>query len=286
MVIRPQDVEGLRETFGRHRAPILSVYADINPAKTENAGKAWLKRVKNALRDMPDLHVRRKHRRTLYDEVLYLLEELRPNARTLALFAAEDEHGNVSVERLDLQVELPVVDLAQGRVEARWGEPYLTPLLFAVDEYERAGVVHLEVGKWRFHEIFLGEIEEDTAVFAEITAAEWSELGALEEKLKEGLSALREHGGGKFARLSPRERKSAKVHAWMHKFYVRLAHLLEKAVVRLGVSRLVLMGEDWQTSRFAGYLSRNLRQRLKGRVAQPRNAAHPSPKEILDKVQP
>ena len=56
-------------------------------------------------------------------------------------------------------MELPVVDLAHGRVECRWGEPYVTPLLYALDEYERAGVLYLDQMSWRFYEIFLGEIE-------------------------------------------------------------------------------------------------------------------------------
>lgn len=189
----------------------------------------------------------------------------------MALFAPRDEHGNLQAERLDLQVELPVVDLANGRVETRYGAPYLTPLLYAVDEYERAGVLHLEGTGWCFYEVFLREIREDTEFFAEITPENWQELAGLSKRVAEVLAARAGRPGGRSDKLNPKDRASAKVSTWMHRLYRRLSQLLDKTIARLGIERLVLMGEQWQISLFESYLSRGARHLLIARIPHPQN---------------
>jgi len=280
-------IRDLQTAFAEAGAPVLSIYADINPALPENAGSAWVKRIKNALKDLPEIHnAHGKRDAPLYDKVLALVEEERPAARTLALFATRGLHGRLVVRRIDLQVDLPVVDLALGRVEARWGEPCLTPIFFAADEYERCGVLHLRSAGWRFYELFLGELREDTAVFADISAEDWRELKNLAGCIENVTALRRVHTGGSFDKLSPKEREAAKVSTWMHKLYTRLAGMLDMAVARLGVERLVLMGEPWQVSHFEGYLGRGLRKHVVGRVSQPGNAALPTSRDILERVTP
>jgi hypothetical protein len=277
----------LRETFAGGETPTLSIYADINPARPENAGRAWAKRIKDSLRALPEIRdVQGKRDTPLYDQVLALIDEERPHARTLALFATRGLHGRLVVERLDLQVDLPVVDLAHGRVDARWGEPYLTPLLFAADEYERTGVLFLEGGGWRFFEVFLGELREDTDAFRDIAADEWKELKTLATRIENAAAARREHTGGRFDKLSPKEREAAKVGIWMHKLYTRLAQVLQKAVDRLAIGRLVLMGQAWQAQHFETFLPRTLRNRVVAHVNAPENAAQPTARDIMARVGP
>ena len=85
-------INDLQPTFGDAGAPVLSIYADVNPARPENAGRAWAKRVKNALKELPEIRDKQGKRDTpLYDEVLALIDEERPAARTLALFAELSE---------------------------------------------------------------------------------------------------------------------------------------------------------------------------------------------------
>ncbi|MCS6839294.1 MAG: VLRF1 family aeRF1-type release factor [Roseiflexus sp.] len=282
-----EQIRSLREHFAQTQTPVLSIYCDINPAKPENAGKAWLKRVKNTLKDLPEIRNRDGKRDTpLYDAVLDLLEAERPEARTLALFAVRDADGDLHTERLDLRVELPVVDLARGRVDIRYGTPYLTPLFFAVDEYERAGVLHLEGAKWRFYEVFLGEIREDEQIFAEVRPDEWREVRDLAQRITDVFHLRSTISVGRYDRLNPEERAAAKVGAWMHAFYGRLSQLLDKALHRLDIERLVLMGEQWQVSHFESYLSRGARSRIVARIAQPKNASALTPKDLEIHVLP
>jgi len=270
-------LERLRQLFGNHTGPVLSLYCDINPARPENQGRAWVTRIRTTLRDIPELHLPRKHGRTLFRELIAYLEQLSPDGRTLACFAAENNH-DLKVDHLTLQAELPVVDLAHGRVEARYGPPYLAPLAYAFDKYPRTGVLHLARGRWRFYEIFLNELREDTGAFASISPPEWNQL--LEAGRLFVSRRLREKAG------ENRDKFYARSAAWTHKFYERLAALLAKAAERLQISRLVLMGDDWQTAHFESYLPKSLRPRLAGRVSHPENAAAPTPPQILQRVTP
>jgi DNA-binding protein Fis len=282
-----KQIQTLRENFEFSQRPVLSVYADINPARPENAGRAWVKRVKNALKDLPEIRdVNGKRDTSLYEEVLALVEVERPRARTLALFATRNESGRLLLERLDLQVDLPVVDLAHGRVDARYGVPYLTPLLFAVDEYERAGVLHFESAKWRFYGVFLGEFKEDMEIFAEINPDEWKEIKELSQKIGKVYGDRAAKPGGRFDKLSPEERANAKVAVYCQRLYSRLSRLLDKAIDRLAIERLVLMGEPWQVSHFESFLSRGTRNRVVARVPHPKNPTSPSVVDLRERVFP
>ncbi|MEW5882405.1 MAG: VLRF1 family aeRF1-type release factor [Pseudomonadota bacterium] len=277
-------IEDIRSLYGDSDNPVLSVYADVDPAKPENARNAWVTRVKNAIRDLPEIRDREGKRDTpLYDAVMALLDEERPAARTLALFAARGRQGRLEVRRVDLQVELPVVDLAHGRVESHWGEPYLTPLLYAADEYPRVGILLLAGARWRFYHAFLDEVEEDTTAFAEISAPDWKTLQEAAQRI-ENVSEARLKAGGKFDKLSPKDRAAAKVSTWLHKLYTRLARLVQRAAA--DTERLVLVGMPWQVSHFEGYLDRGLRTRVTARLPLPAEAAQTTPRGLFDFVLP
>ena len=264
-MLTERDIAYIREQIAPHAAPVLSLYVDVNPAKPENANRAWLVRAKNALRalSLPA---------DLSRNVLELLEQERPHARTLVLFAAEDV-----LERYDLQVDLPVVDLAHGRVEARWGEPYVAPLVYALDEFERAGALCLHRSGWRFFEIDLGEIQEITNLFAEIAQDEWGELEAYIPVLRDNLLRARA--------TSRADRFAQRMQAWVYRFFKRLASIVERVVVQRDIRRLVLLGPAEETKFFEQFLSRDLRRRVVAHVgALP--APDASPSQVLERVAP
>lgn len=264
-MLSKDQVRLVHERIAPHLAPVLSLYVDVHPGRPENARRGWFIRVKDSLKalDIPT---------TLYERVITLLSEERAQARTLVLFAATD-----LLERYDLQVELPVVDLAHGRVECRWGEPYVTPLLYALDEYERAGVLYLDRMSWRFYEIFLGEIEEATDAFRDISPEEWQELTRYLPTLYDGL--LKERVATHPSRFARR------VEMWVQRFLKRLAHLLEDVVVEHDIRRLVLLGPAEVTYFFEQYLPRSVRSRV---VAHMSDIPYPIPSaaQVLDKVTP
>lgn len=268
MLAIERQLEAVKSWSQHTQQPVLSVYVDVDPAKTENAGRAWVTRVKNALSGLPGLRdVHGKHDQPMFARVMSLLEAERPSARTMALFACRDDRDGLHAERLDLQVELPVVDVAGGRVDVRYGKPYLTPLALACDEYARTGVLLLKhAGSWEFLEVFLGEARRDDDVLAEIAPDAWQ---TLEEAGRRIASQFRERAGkpgGRYDKLAPSERLAARLATWTQKLYVHLARLVERAMDRLAIERLVLLGDPWQVSHFEAFLSRRVQQRLIARM--------------------
>lgn len=271
-------IQRLKKDLESSDAGVLSIYSNINPALPENRGGAWLKRIKNTLRQLPSLAGNNARNNSLLREVMEYLEQVEPHGRTLACFATREPSGKTRLFHLLLQVDLPVVDLAHGRVDARFGKPYITPLIYAFDEYERAAVLHLARGRWRLYEIFLNEIEEKDEIFGSVNSSEWKQLQ--EETEAFASKALRQRADDSL------DKYYAKQAAWTRRFFEHLAHLLDGAVRQLGVRRLVLMGDDWQTAYFEKFLSHQLQQKIVGHASHPASPTLPSPKEILDAVVP
>jgi len=176
-MIGKEEIHRIRELIGAKEGPVLSLYVDVNPAKPENAGRAYALRAKDAIKalEVPG---------DLSERVLEVLQNQVLEARTAVFFAGED-----LFEVLPLQVELPLVnsvktaflDEKAGRylvdgVLAHWGEPFLLPLVYALDEYERYGIVYVDRERWRVFEVFLGEIEEVHDAFLALDTEAWRRL--------------------------------------------------------------------------------------------------------------
>lgn len=264
-MLTKDDVRFVHERIAPHAAPVLSLYADVNPGRPENARRAWVIRVKNALRE---LELPEEVRARVVDA---LEEQVIPEARTLVLFASQD-----LFRRYDLHCELPVVDLAHGRVEARWGEPYVTPLVYAMDEYERAGILWLEGERWRFFEVFLGEIQEAEQIFAAVDPEDWQRLRECDRS--RGAALARPHP------YPDRDKYSRRLEAWGYRFLRRLGHLVERAVAEREIHRLVLLGRQEATRNFEQCLSRAMRRRVVAHTSETPPDA--SPRLVLETVGP
>ncbi|RTH32009.1 peptide chain release factor 3, partial [Thermus scotoductus] len=176
-MIGKEEIRRIKETLAIAEGPILSLYLDINPAKPENANRAYALRAKDAMKALGVPQ-------DLQDRVLEVLKNQVLEAKT-AVFFAKDK----LFETLLLQVELPLVSSLKttflGEKESRfltdgalahYGEPFLLPLIYALDEYERYGVVYLDQERWRVFEIFLGEIQEVGDAFLALDTEAWRRL--------------------------------------------------------------------------------------------------------------
>ncbi|GEM82781.1 VLRF1 family aeRF1-type release factor [Meiothermus hypogaeus] len=229
----------IREFVAPRVAPVLSLYLDVNPANPSNQGKAYVLRAKEALEaSKTPPEVRQK--------VLEALEHNLPQAHSRVLFATGSW-----MEIYDLQVDLPLVEGA----EAHWGEPYLTPMLYVLDEYDRVGVVYLDSEKWRMFEVYLGEIEELPGAFRAVPTQEWN-------RLTQDSSGRRYSQGGIHRAAANTDRFERRLDAWTHRFYKRLAGLLEQTLNERNIQRLVLMGPKVEVQVFNELLPRRLRERV------------------------
>ncbi len=229
----------IREFVAPRVAPVLSMYLDVNPANQSNQGKAYILRAREALEAThTPPEVRKK--------VLGALEQDLPQSRSRVIFATAGW-----MEIYDLQVDLPLV---QG-VEAHWGEPYLTPILYVLDEYDRVGVVYLDSEKWRVFEVYLGEIEELPGAFRAVPTQEWNQL-------TQDSQGRRYSQGGIHRAAANTDRFERRLDAWTHRFYKRLAGLLEQTMNERNIQRLVLIGPKPQVQEFRELLPRRLRERV------------------------
>jgi len=277
-MIGKEEIRRIRESIGAKEGPILSLYVDVNPAKPENAGRAYALRAKDAMKalNVPE---------GLSERVLEVLKNQVLEARTAVFFAGED-----LFEVLLLQVELPLVnsvktaflDEKAGRylvdgVLAYFGEPFLLPLVYALDEYERYGVVYVDQEKWRVFEVFLGEIEEVHDAFLALDTEAWRRLSLDAPGRRFNLGRI---SGG-----AAQDFFAKRLETWEERFYKALAHELERLSEARGFTRLVLMGPEEHTKLFLGHLPKRLRERV---VAELPSLPHPgaSPGEVLKRLEP
>lgn len=150
------ELSRLKQLLEHRDKPLLSLYIRVDPALPENQAltPAWQIWVKNTLREMNN---------TMQDEqvtswaralshVLAFLDDYRPDAKGLILFADEDGLQDY---------RLPV--LPQENV-AHFGAPLVAPLLWLMDEYERYLIVLVDEEEAHFLTTYLGTIGREEAM--------------------------------------------------------------------------------------------------------------------------
>ncbi len=268
-------VQQIRAELGSLQPPVVSLYVDVDPTQPDNERRAWALRARNAVKALGAPAA-------VEQAVLSAIEaEIAPEARMLALFAAalgdERKETGVAITRLPLHIALPLLDLSNGRVEARWGEPHIAPLIYALDQYERAAVVWLRGEGWRFFEVFLGEIVEHTDVFRSVESDLWREVAQFDpSRLREQLRAQA---------MGNRDRFARRMENIAARYLQRLAGLTERALSHIGIRRLVLLGREEATKQFADLLPRTVQAMIVAHVA---DLPHPeaAPAHVLAKVLP
>lgn len=230
-MLSKNDIQFIKESIAPRTAPVLSIYFDANPAEPTNQKRGWLLRVKDALKglDLP---------RGLPQKVMQELELIIPEARTYIVFADNDDLMKIYA----VQVDLPVVDLAHSRIEARWGEPYIFPLVYAIDEYSRQGVVSLDKAKWHFYAVHLGEIHEVADAFLDIPRDH--------SRKDEKRPAMRFEQGVVLHGGAEGDHYDRHIEASVIRFYKHNVSLLERLVAAWHIDELIFIGpsEDTLTS--------------------------------------
>lgn len=269
-MITKEQIRRIREGVAHYRPPVLTIYAHVNSAVPNNHPKGIVTRVKEALKglDVPA---------ELSARAMAKLESVIHDARTIALFANQQDMHLVTLE-----VDLPVVDPMTGHAEARWGEPYLAPLILALDEWERYAVVFVDRDRWRFFEVFLGEIEEIGNAFRPSTP---KELEILEEvkQFHPAWIASRDN--------AERDRFDRHMLEWVHRFYREVTERTAGLVAERGIDRLILMGPDRETNYLETHFPKPLAERVVKRLSSlpspdaPASEVYRKVKDVLAEVE-
>lgn len=244
-----ESIRRLKDRISEYPGPVLSAYVNANPAHPENQGKAYVTRLKTALKECgaPE---------DLAGRALELFREEPPHARTIVLFAAPD--GLFEAYRLNL-------DLPE---DVRWGEPEVAPLMLALDEYEEYGVLLLDREKFRFLVTSLGEIEEVAEAENPLNTTGWRELTI-------SPANATPRGG------SSKDDFEDRVEENTRRFYKEMADYVRHEMRRQGIERLILAGTEERTAEFRAMLPAELRERVAGEVRIPADAPEG---EVMDRL--
>ena len=219
MAAQAEDIKRLKERLEGHPGPVLSVYLSVNARYPENQGQAYKVRLRDALEEMevPE---------ELAERVRGAVEDhVHPGARTVVFFAAEDG----LFERYDLQLDL---------LEAhRFGEPYLAPLVLALDEHESYGVALVDAEEFRF---FVSAPIGNPA-----EGSEGAGSGFFREVDLKPSSPHPRGGGTREADPAGRKHQSN-----IHRFYKETGELIQRLVNQDNVKNLIVAGPKVRTSEF------------------------------------
>jgi peptide subunit release factor 1 (eRF1) len=228
--------------------PVLSAYMSVNAEIPENQRRAYLVRLRDAMNDegVPDGLQQRVRE--------YVEDEAHPEARTLAIFADEDDLFEV----YRLQVDVPE--------SFRWGDPYVAPLTLVLDEYEPYGAAVLDAERFRYF------------VVSPLSSAHGEE-----ETKANGFREVNLHPSEPYPRGGTDfDAASRRTEAHVHSFYKDLGELTRDVTFREGVRRLILAGPRERTAEFR----RTLPNELQERVVAEEHVDLGSPEgELLDRLE-
>jgi peptide subunit release factor 1 (eRF1) len=243
-----QDLRQTITSVAGRPGPILSAYLSVNADIPENQRRAYLVRLRDAMNDegVPEDLQQRVREQTE--------EETHPGARTLAIFADEDD----LFEIYRLQVDVPE--------SFRWGDPYVAPLTLVLDEYEPYGAAVLDAERFRYF------------VVSPLSTAHG------EEEIKaNGFREVDVHPGEPYPRGgTDYEPSSRRTEAHVHSFYKELGELTREVTFREGVQRLILAGPHERTAEFRRTLPNELHDRV---VAEEHVDVGAAEGELLDRLE-
>ena len=229
-MIRHRDVEQLQQ-LSQAPGQTLTVYLDVDQTNPANRRRQFETRLKDLLKQLKAAHRDDKELAATCSEVEEITKGIKPSGRTLVLA----RHRKLGVTfRNVIRIAMPSgVYWTNGA--------FLRPLLEALDEHERFGIVLVDQKRARLFTVFMGEIEEHKDLVSQIPPRPESPSA---DKLRSQ------------PRMQRRHDESVSAHV---KF---VAREFGKLMEQLEVDRLIVGGNVGVASELAGALPKRLRGRL------------------------
>jgi len=255
-VIQPHIIQELSHRPVKEGSPVLSVYLDLDPANPSNrrsghklALDSMLKEIESQIDDSGKLVQFRDDAEWVRQKAEFHL----PKGRSFILFS------DVS-ESFHFEEDLPI----RMANQVWYGNtPYVRPLLEALKEYERYGVVLVDREKARFFVITMGSIEEVSDVFQEPPVKHRSTAGS--DHMRSQMIF---------------QRRAAK---WSESFLKDVSDILDDIILRYHVDRIILGGPEEVTAELHRLLPRSVAPKVADRV---RMSATAKSREVLDLSMP
>ncbi len=229
-MIRHRDVEQLQQ-LSQAPGKTLTVYLDVDQTNPANRKRQFETHLKDLLKQLRAAHPDEEELVAAGGEVEDIVKRIEPTGKTLVLA----RHRKLGVTfRKVLRISLPSF--------ANWANgAFLRPLVEALDEHERFGIVLVDQKRARLFTVFLGEIEEHKDLVSQIPPRPDSPSA---DKLRSQ------------PRMERRHDESVSSH-------VRLvAGEISRLMDQLEVDRLIIGGNVGVASELARALPKRLRGRL------------------------
>lgn len=155
-MIRHRDVEQLQQ-LSQAPGKTLTVYLDVDQTNVANRKRQFETRLKDLLRQLQAAHEDCKELAVTAGEVEDIVKRIEPTGKTLVLA----RHSQLGVTfRKSLKIALPLgVHWSNGA--------FMRPLIEALDEHERFGIVLVDSKRARLFTVAMGEIEEHQDLIAD-----------------------------------------------------------------------------------------------------------------------
>ncbi len=237
-------------TLTQHEAPTLTVYVDVDQNIQSNRKRGYVVQAEAMLKDLRGRADDGPHLAAACDRAIELIGSLEPQSRT-ALAVVHPATGLAELH----QLQVPCA------VSAHWQRgAFLRPVVEAMDEYERYGVVLTDSQRARLFTVFMGEIEEHEDLVSD-TSPRTRALGA------DQLRAQKRHDN--------RHEQEMVAHA------KRVVDALADLSLRAPFDRLIVAGPPKAAGQLVRLLPRRLHGKLVEAISLPFTA---SPQDVLDGI--
>src|SRR5690606_2604066 len=288
-LIEKNDIFELRKRVGAMQRPILSLYADVHVGRKETLREPVIVRVKNTLRELPQLP------HAIAGKVLAYFESRSPTGRSLAVFANKRQ-----LEALEFDAAF-IDDSASDRLNARVGEPYLTPLVAAMSEHEPYAIGWADRDNVHVFELFMEQAEPLFRMTRPPVAGEATEaIGQSENRMPQGVARVNppmarsantigfKQSGPKF--IADRG-DAAKQLAHEHiahaqiEFYSECGRRLRETMAKHGLQHVVILGPERDRHAFLSALPGDVARKV-GALAPGNSKAPATGREVVELARP
>ena len=237
-------------TLTQQKTFTLTMYLDIDQNKQSNRKRGFVVQAEALLKDLKARHGRSTRLEAAAGIAVGLVQKMRPTGKAALVVV----HPETKLEEIQ-QIDLPFAASAFWRRGA-----FLRPIVEAMDEHERYGVILTDTKRARLFTVYMGELTEHEDLFSE-TSQRTRSLGA------DQMRAQKRH--------DQRHKEEVASHA------KRVIDATYDLALQAPFDRLIVAGTPKATSQLIRLLPKRLRGKLVEAVGMSVGA---SQKEVLKKI--
>jgi len=207
------------------KRPMLSLYLHVDNARPENQSDtpAWKIELKNAMRDQEDdvMYAENRERwHRIQNRVTDFFTDYFPAGRSLVLLTDGEQ-----LEHYELPIPLGS--------DVRFGEPYLLPLIWALDEYERYLILQVDREQARFISGYLGSANNAGEMRLDLESYDFRQ-----KQIMPAQNSTQANGGNDI------DRYDKMIDEHVKRFYSDVVNQLRTLQQEMNTRRVILSGDE------------------------------------------